>query len=64
MTSFAWQEGYEAFSYARSQRSEVVEYIMNQEDHHRGKTFREEYLGLLELFGIPFEPGYLFEFFE
>ena len=61
---FAWQDGYRAFSYSRSQRSEVVEYIMNQEAHHRGKTFREEYLGLLDLFGIPFEPRYLFEFFE
>jgi REP element-mobilizing transposase RayT len=61
---FAWQEGYGAFSYSRSQRSEVVGYIMNQEDHHRGKTFREEYLGLLDLFGIPFDARYLFEFFE
>lgn len=61
---FNWQEGFGAFSYSRSQRDSVIKYIMNQEQHHRKVTFREEYLGLLEKFQIPFEKEYLFEFYD
>jgi REP element-mobilizing transposase RayT len=46
---FYWQEGYAAFSYSRSQRNDVIRYIMNQEQHHKTSTFREEYLKLLEM---------------
>ena len=41
---FQWQSGYGAFSYAKSQRNVVINYIMNQEEHHRTKSFKEEYL--------------------
>jgi hypothetical protein len=61
---FNWQEGYGAFSYARSQRDNVIKYIMNQEEHHSTKTFREEYLELLSKFEVSFESKYLFDFFE
>jgi REP element-mobilizing transposase RayT len=61
---FQWQEGYGAFSYSRSQRDTVINYIMNQEAHHRVKTFREEYLELLERFKISYDEKYLFEFYE
>ena len=61
---FAWQEGYGAFSYSRSQRDEVVKYIINQEKHHRGKTFREEYLQLLQKFEVKFDNHYVFEFYD
>lgn len=61
---FQWQSGYGAFSYSRSQRDPVIKYIMNQEQHHRKKTFREEYLGLLEKFQINFDDHYLFEFYD
>lgn len=61
---FGWQEGYGAFSYSRSQRHSVIEYIINQEEHHRNKTFREEYLGLLKKFEIPFDNKYVFEFYD
>jgi len=61
---FSWQKGYGAFSYAPSQRNNVIKYIMNQEKHHSKKTFREEYLDLLRKFEIPFENNYVFEFFE
>lgn len=61
---FQWQEGYGAFSYSRSQRNEVIRYIMDQEAHHRTKTFREEYLELLQTFEIEFKDEYLFEFYE
>jgi len=61
---FQWQEGYGAFSYSRSQRNDVINYIMKQEDHHIKKTFKEEYLELLKKFEIEFNDEYLFEFYE
>ncbi len=61
---FAWQSGYGAFSYSRSQRNDVIQYIKNQEDHHKKHTFREEYLDLLKKFEIPFKNEYVFEFYE
>lgn len=41
---FEWQRGYGGFSYSRSQRDGVIQYIMNQEKHHKSYTFREEYM--------------------
>jgi REP element-mobilizing transposase RayT len=41
---FNWQEGFGAFSYSRSQIGNVSEYILNQKEHHKKKTFREEYV--------------------
>jgi len=61
---FSWQEGYGAFSYSRSQRDSVIKYLINQEEHHRNQTFREEYLELLRNFEIPFENKYVFEFYD
>ena len=61
---FQWQEGYGAFSHSRSQVDRVVNYIANQQEHHRKKTFKEEYYALLEKFAIPFEERYLFHWIE
>jgi hypothetical protein len=61
---FNWQDGYGAFSYARSQRDQVIKYVMNQERHHAKCTFREEYLRMLNEFEIPHDPKYLFDFFD
>lgn len=61
---FSWQEGFGGFSYSKSQRDHVIKYIMSQEDHHKTKTFREEYLKLLNDFEIEFKNEYLFEFYE
>ncbi len=61
---FEWQEGYGALSHSRSQRHGVIQYIMRQEEHHRGKTFREEYIAMLERFEIPYDERYLFDFWE
>lgn len=61
---FAWQEGYGAFSYSKSQRTTVIEYIMNQKIHHSKICFKEEYLELLKKFEIEFEEKYIFDFFE
>ena len=58
---FRWQEGYGAFSYARSQVKTVGEYIRNQEEHHRKKTFLEEYESLLKHFEIEFDTQYVFK---
>ena len=58
---FSWQEGYGAFSYAHSQIENVYQYIANQEQHHRKKTFKEEYLDFLQKFEIEFDEKYLFE---
>nr|MBA2422756.1 transposase [Chitinophagales bacterium] len=61
---FRWQEGFGAFSYSKSQRDTVIKYIMNQEQHHNRKTFREEYLDMLRKAEIEFESRYLFEFYD
>ena len=53
-----------AFSYSKSQRDTVIKYITNQEEHHKEKTFKEEYLKLLNDFGIEFKNEYLFEFYD
>ena len=47
---FSWQEGYGAFSYAHSQIESVYQNIANQEQHHKRKTFREEYIDFLKKF--------------
>ncbi len=59
---FSWQEGYGAFTYSRSQLSQVVQYIRNQPEHHRKKTFREEYMDFLQKFDIEYDDKYVFEF--
>lgn len=61
---FSWQKGYGAFSYSRSQRNDVIQYIMKQEDHHKRKSFREEYLELLNKFEVDYDPRYLFEYYD
>mgnify|MGYP001416305542 CR=1 FL=1 len=61
---FQWQEGYGAFSYSRSQRNEVIQYILNQEKHHQLKTFKEEYLDMLMKFEIEFKDEYVFDFYD
>lgn len=61
---FNWQEGYGAFSYSRDQVDQVAKYILNQEDHHRSRTFKEEYLTLLADFEITFNTKYLFDWME
>ena len=61
---FEWQRGYGGFSYSRSQRNNVIQYIMNQEEHHRIKTFRKEYMAILKNFEIEFKDQYLFDFYD
>jgi REP element-mobilizing transposase RayT len=61
LRGFAWQEGYGAFSVSKSEQIKVVRYILNQEDHHRNRTFKEELIGLLEKHGIPYDKRYIWD---
>ena len=61
---FEWQKGYGAFSHSRSQLDNVVKYILNQEEHHRKNSFRNEYLEMLKRNEIRFNDEYVFEFFD
>jgi len=61
---FSWQQGYGAFSYSRSHRDAVIRYIENQEQHHRKKSFREEYVEFLQKFEVDYKEKYLFDFQE
>ena len=56
---FAWQEGYGAFTVSASQRGAVREYISRQEEHHRKRTFQEEYLDFLKRSGVEFDERFL-----
>ena len=62
--NFSWQQGYGVFSYGRSQINQVCQYIINQEHHHRIKTFKEEYHEFLERFAIDFDECYLFDWID
>lgn len=59
LPAFAWQEGYGAFTVSASQRAALRRYIERQEEHHRTRTFREEYLDLLRRSGVEFNERYV-----
>jgi putative transposase len=58
---FEWQEGFGAFSLGHSQLDTIFTYIRNQEEHHRKKTFKEEYTEFLEAYKIEYQPQFLFD---
>jgi REP element-mobilizing transposase RayT len=58
---FYWQEGFGSFTYAHSQLTNVINYINNQEDRHKKKTFKEEYLQLLKEFYVEYNEQFLFD---
>jgi putative transposase len=58
---FEWQEGYGAFSYSKSQVNKVIDYIKNQETHHKKKSFRDEYLDYLQKFEVDYDEKYIFK---
>lgn len=61
---FSWQEGYGAFSYNHSDLTRVIKYIENQKAHHSVKSFRDEYIELLNEFEIDFKSEYLYEWID
>lgn len=60
---FEWQTGFGAFSYNHSQLTNVINYIQNQEEHHKKKTFKEEYVEFLKAFEIDYKNEYIFDDF-
>ena len=58
---FSWQEGYGAFSYSKSQLPQVIKYIEMQEEHHKKRTFMDEYKEFLEKFEIEYDDRYVFK---
>jgi REP element-mobilizing transposase RayT len=61
---FQWQDSFGAFSYYQSHVTRVYNYMLNQQQHHKVQSFRDEYLGLLKGFQIAFDEKYLFEFYD
>ena len=62
--NFSWQTGFGAFFYSKSHTSNVVNYILTQFEHHKKKTFKQEYIEFLQKFGVDYDEQYLFEFYE
>jgi hypothetical protein len=61
---FQWQHGYGAFSYSEKAVKNVYNYILNQEEHHRKKDLKKEFIELLETYEIAYQPEYLFDFLD
>ena len=61
---FQWQEGFGGFSVSHSQLGVVINYIKNQEEHHKKRTFKEEYLEMLQRYCVDYKDAYLFEWIE
>ncbi|WP_339880713.1 IS200/IS605 family transposase [uncultured Algoriphagus sp.] len=60
-SKFAWQAGFGAFSYAKSDLPKVINYINNQKDHHKKSSFKQEYLKILNGFEVDYNPEYIFK---
>jgi REP element-mobilizing transposase RayT len=58
---FAWQEGYGAFSYSESQSETVINYILRQKEHHSGKSFKKEYIEMLDNFKVEYDLKYILQ---
>lgn len=58
---FSWQKGFGAFSHSRSQVPQVVKYIQQQKEHHKKRSFREEYLEFLQKYEVDFDERYIFK---
>jgi len=58
---FSWQEGFGAFSYGKSQIPTIARYIENQQQHHMKRTFIDEYIGFLKVFGIEYDERYIYK---
>jgi len=61
LREFAWQNGYGAFTVSQSQKANVLDYIARQKEHHRVKTFQDEFVEMLERNEIEYDPKYLWD---
>jgi len=62
--NFAWQEGFGAFTYNRSQLDIVYQYILNQAERHKKITFRKECIDFLKKYEIEYDERFLFDFLD
>jgi putative transposase len=58
---FSWQEGFGAFSYGKPQIPDIARYIENQQQHHKKSSFIEEYIEILNAFGIEYDERYIYK---
>ena len=58
---FAWQRGYGAFSVGPGELESLVAYVNNQDEHHKVRTFQQEYLALLKAYGVRYDDRYLWD---
>ena len=61
---FEWQAGYSVFSHGHREKDIIINYIKNQEEHHRNKSFREEYMAFLKSYEIEFKDEFIFDFLD
>jgi REP element-mobilizing transposase RayT len=61
MRSFAWQDGFGVFSVSKSNVPAVIEYIKRQREHHTKESFESEYVRLMRLHGVDYDPKYLLD---
>ena len=59
--NFGWQDGYGAFSVSKSSESAVIQYIRNQQNHHRERSFQEEFIDMLNKYGIEYDENYIWK---
>jgi REP element-mobilizing transposase RayT len=61
LADFSWQKGYGAFSVSPSHVPALIEYILNQEEHHRRETFQDEYRRLCKKYGVDIDERYCWD---
>ena len=61
MGKFSWQEGFGSFSYGKSQTASLIKYIEKQREHHKKRSFRDEYLDILQKFDVDYDEQYIFK---
>jgi REP element-mobilizing transposase RayT len=59
--SFYWQRGYGIFSVGPANRDEAEAYVRNQEEHHRTRSYQEEFRAMLERYGVPYDEQYVWD---
>ena len=59
LEKFGWQNGYGAFSVSSSQKAALIAYILNQKNHHKTMTFKDEFTAFLQKYGIEYDPRYV-----
>ena len=64
MAILRWQDGFGSFTYSKRELDRIVRYILNQGEHHRKKSFHEEYPAFLEEYGIDYDLRYVFDWID